>query len=335
MAACAAVTTVLRAPRVTSLHVFCGVLVAAILARPLITGALSAPILRTAATVFVAVCVQALPFLVLGVVLSGMIAAFASPAVLRRLLPGRPAAAVPAAGVAGLILPGCECASVPVARRLIGQGVPDAAALTFLLAAPAVNPVVLVATAVAFPGEPAMVGARFLGSLATACVMGWLWQRAGRAEWIADRVRQRVPAVAGAGRWAVLAETARHDLVSAGGFLVLGGLAAAALSVLVPPAWLDALGGRLLLAILLMAVLAVVLALCSEADAFVAASLSALPLLPRLVFLVVGPAVDVKLVALQAGTFGRAFALRFAPATFVVAVLCAVGAGLVVFGGVR
>ena len=82
-----------------------------------------------------------------------------------------------------------------------------------------------------------------------------------------------------------------------------------------------------------MALLAVLLALCSEADAFVAASLSALPLLPRLVFLVVGPAVDVKLIALQAGTFGRAFALRFAPLTFVVAVTCAVLAGLLVFGG--
>jgi uncharacterized membrane protein YraQ (UPF0718 family) len=93
---------------------------------------------------------------------------------------------------------------------------------------------------------------------------------------------------------------------------------------------MDALAGQVLLAVVVMAVLAVALALCSEADAFVAASLSMLPLLPRLVFLVVGPAVDVKLVALQAGTFGRAFALRFAPATFVVAMLCAVGAGLVV-----
>jgi uncharacterized membrane protein YraQ (UPF0718 family) len=319
-----------RAPRVTSLHVFCAVLVAAILARPVLTEVLAAPVLRTAATMFVAVCVQALPFLVLGVLLSGAIAAFVSPAVLRRALPARTAAAVPVAGVAGLVLPGCECASVPVARRLIGQGVPDAAALTFLLAAPAINPVVLVATAVAFPGEPRMVLARFLGSLATACAMGWLWQRAGRAGWITDRARRAAAVPAGRNRWAVLAETARHDLVSAGGFLVLGGLTAAALSVLVPPEWMDALAGRLLLAILVMAVLAVVLALCSEADAFVAASLSMLPLLPRLVFLVVGPAVDVKLIALQAGTFGRAFAARFAPATFVVAVVCAVAVGSVV-----
>jgi len=325
-----AVTITARPTRLTSTHVFAGVLVAAILARPLLVDALSAPAVATAATVFVAVCVQALPFLVLGVLLSGAIAAFVSPAVLRRALPARPGAAVPVAGMAGLVLPGCECASVPVARRLLGHGVPDAAALTFLLAAPAVNPVVLVSTAVAFPGEPGMVGARFVGSLATACAMGWLWQRVGRAGWIAQRARQRAPEHGGG--WPVLAETARHDLVSAGGFLVLGALVAAVLSVLVPPSWTDALAGRMLLAIGVLAVLAVVLALCSEADAFVAASLSTLPLLPRLVFLVVGPAVDVKLIALQAGTFGRVFALRFAPATFVVAVLCAVGAGLALIG---
>lgn len=321
----------ITAGRLTSTHAFAAALAVAVLARPVLVEALSAPAASTAATVFVAVCVQALPFLVLGVLLSGAIAAFVPPSALRRALPGRPAAAVPVAGAAGLALPGCECASVPVARRLLAQGVPDAAALTFLLAAPAVNPVVLVSTAVAFPGEPGMVGARFTASLATACVMGWLWQRVGRAAWITDRARRAAPAGSGRG-WAVFAETARHDLVAAGGFLVLGALVTATLAVLVPPAWTGALAGRMVLAVAVLAVLAVVLALCSEADAFVAASLSALPLLPRLVFLVVGPAVDVKLVALQAGTFGRAFALRFAPATFVVAVACAVGTGLLVLG---
>jgi uncharacterized membrane protein YraQ (UPF0718 family) len=83
-------------------------------------------------------------------------------------------------------------------------------------------------------------------------------------------------------------------------------------------------------AIVNMALLAVVLALCSEADAFVAASLTMLPLLPRLVFLVVGPAVDVKLFAMQAGMFGRSFAMRFAPATFVVAALAATAVGSLV-----
>ena len=321
-----------RVRRVGSVELFAVVLVGALVVRLLGVDPVSSPRWRVAATVFVAVVVQALPFLVLGVLLSGALAALVSPALLRRVLPRRPALAVPVAVAGGVLLPGCECASVPVARRLIGQGVPEGAALAFLLAAPAVNPVVLVATAVAFPGHPEMVVARFLGSAATAALVGWIWSRRGRAGWMAAHVRRPTPPPPGTSRWSVFAATARHDLVDAAGFLVLGGLAAAALTVVVPQEWAHGLAGHLVLAVAVMAVLAVVLALCSEADAFVAASLSALPLLPRLVFLVVGPAVDVKLVALQAGTFGRAFAARFAPLAFVVAVASAVTVGLLVVG---
>src|SRR5581483_413761 len=108
-----------------------------------------------------------------------------------------------------------------------------------------------------------------------------------------------------------------------------------ALRVLLPPWVFEGLTGHVVLAVVMMALLAVVLALCSEADAFVAASLTTLPLLPRLVFLVVGPAVDVKLFAMQAGMFGRRFAIRFAPATFVVATVVGSVVGFVVLGGVR
>ncbi len=142
---------------------------------------------------------------------------------------------------------------------------------------------------------------------------------------------RRVPE-SGGNRWVTFAETARADLVDAGGFLVLGALVSAVLGVLVPPSWFSVLSDDVVLGVVVMAVLAVVLSLCSEADAFVVASLAPVPLLPKLVFLVVGPAVDLKLFALQAGTFGRAFAVRFAPATFVVAVGCAVLTGTLVLG---
>lgn len=317
------------------MQVLCALLVLAILGQDQLREAFDVPVLQTTATVFVAICVQALPFLVLGVLLSGAIAAFVPARALRRILPRRDSAAVGVAGMSGVVLAGCECASVPVARRLIGQGVAPAAALAFLLAAPAVNPIVLVSTVVAFPGEPAMVAARFAGSLATALIMGWLWLRWGKLEWIAERALRRLPDTAGRDRWRVFAETARADLVDAGGFLVLGALVAAAFGVVIPADWFSSLGEQIAVGILVMAVLAVVLSLCSEADAFVAAALSALPLLPRLVFLVVGPAIDAKLFALQAGTFGRAFALRFAPVTFVVAIGSAVASGLIFLGGVR
>jgi uncharacterized membrane protein YraQ (UPF0718 family) len=287
--------------------------------------------LSTAGTVFCGVFVQAVPFLVLGVIVSGLIAVFVSPERLARWLPRRPALAVLAAGVGGAALPGCECGSVPVARRLFGErGATGAAALTFMLAAPAINPVVLVATAVAFPGAPRMVLARMGASLVTAVIMGWAWSRWGRPEWIT----RRLPAsdARTESRCVVFAEAARHDFLQAASYLVLGAAAAAVLHVMVPQSVFAHLAADPILGVLAMAALAVVLALCSEADAFVAASMTMVPLLPRLVFLVVGPAVDVKLFAMQAGMFGRAFAARFAPCTFVVAVASACAVGLFVLG---
>ena len=314
------------------------VLLTSLIALALSAGAMSAfvagnPSLAVAATVFCGVFIQALPFLVLGVVVSGLIAAFVSADRLARWLPRRPAMAVAVAGVGGAALPGCECGSVPVARRLFGEGATGAAALTFMLSAPAINPVVLVATAVAFPGEPAMVLARCVASLITAVTMGLAWQRWGRAEWVTRRLP--TPHHSGASRWATFTEAARHDFLQAGSYLVLGAAAAGALRVVVPPWVFEHLAGHLILGVLTMALLAVVLALCSEADAFVAASLTMLPLLPRLVFLVVGPAIDVKLSAMQAGMFGRPFAIRFGPATFVVATVVATIVGLLVLGGAR
>ncbi|HET6858775.1 MAG TPA: permease, partial [Streptomyces sp.] len=95
-------------------------------------------------TIYVAITVQALPFLVVGTLVSGAVNAFVPAHVFSRALPRRPALAVPVASVAGVVLPGCECASVPVAGSLIRRGVPPAAAFAFLLSAPAVNPIVLV-----------------------------------------------------------------------------------------------------------------------------------------------------------------------------------------------
>ncbi|WP_155055660.1 permease [Streptomyces blattellae] len=312
--------------RLDSPLVLITVLVLAVLAQGPIRRMLGAPVMQTWTTVFVAVVVQALPFLVLGVLLSAAIAVFVPPSFFARALPGRPALAVPVAGAAGAVLPGCECASVPVAGALIRRGVTPAAALAFLLSAPAVNPIVLTATAVAFPDNPEMVPARLVASLLVACAMGWLWLRLGRTDWLRPPARSSYD---GQGRGAAFWGSVRHDVMHAGGFLVLGAIAAATLKAVVPETWLRTAADNPVVAVLALAALAVLLSICSEADAFVAASLTQFSLTARLAFLVVGPMVDLKLFAMQAGTFGRDFALRFAPATFALAVPVSVLTGAV------
>ena len=274
------------------------------------------PLLQTWTTVFVSVMVQAMPFLVFGVALSAVIAVYVPRSFWAKALPKHPAFAVPVASAAGVVLPGCECGAVPIAGSLIRRGVTPAAALAFLLAAPAINPIVLASTAVAFPRNPEMVFARGGASLLVAMIMGWLWLRLGKAEWI--RLPHR-PELEGKSKARAFWAATRHDIVHAGGFLVLGAMAAATINVVVPARWLQTLADNPLVSVLVLAVLAVLLSLCSEADAFVAASLSQFSLTSRLVFLVVGPMVDLKLISMQAGVFGRRFAFRFAPTTFVVA----------------
>lgn len=274
------------------------------------------PAFLTWATIFTAICFQALPFLVFGVALSAALTAFVPTSVYQRFIPRKASRAVPVAGLSGALLPGCECASVPIAGSLIRRGVAPAAALTFLLAAPAINPVVMIATAVAFAGQPEMVLARFVASLLAAVVIGWIWVRFGRTEWL--RLPSR-PTDPGESKWRVFRESMVHDMMHAGGYLVVGGLAAATINVMVPREWLVTVAGMPVVSVLVLALLAILLSICSEADAFVALSLTDFSPTAKLAFMVVGPIVDLKLIAMQAGVFGWRFVVRFVPLCLIVA----------------
>ncbi len=289
------------------------------------------PAARAWATIAISVMLQALPFLALGVLLGSAVAAFVSAEALVRALPRSARFGVPLAGLAGVALPGCECASVPVAGRLIARGVPVPAALAFLASAPAVNPVVVVATALAFPGRPSIVVGRVAASYLTALLIGFASPHLGVAP------RCATPAVPTIGRRAgpravagAVAAAFVEDFLPGGGFLVAGAAVTATLQVAVGPHALAWVGGRGPAGMLALGVLAVLLCVCSEADAFVAASLTQFSTTARLAFMVVGPVVDLKLIALDASVFGPRFALRYSALAFAVAMGAAGAAGLVV-----
>ncbi len=308
-----------------------GLLAAAFPLQNLLAPTLDNPAFQTWATIFLAIVVQSVPFLVFGVALSGIISAVLSERFVARVVPQRPALAVPVAGLAGVGLPACECAVVPIANSLTRRGLPPAVALTFMLAAPAVNPAVLVSTAVAFSGRMDMVSARFLASMLTAVVIGWIyvWASARFPALHLPDIRERFHQDEG-GRWARFAAAAWHDFLPAAGFLVLGAVVAAAINVWVPIRIVEAVADNALFAVLALALFAFVIALCSEADAFVAASLTAFSDTAKLVFLVVGPAMDIKLAAMEAGQFGRQFAQQFVPLVLVVAASAACLIGWVI-----
>ncbi len=329
--------------RLGSVELLALVILAAILARAWLAE-LASPHVLEFVTVFASVVVAALPFLVFGAAVSAAVAAFVPARVLDRLRTMPALAAVPAGAVAGAALPPGEETAVESAA-MVRRGLPVSVTLAFLLAAPAVSPVVLVATVVAFPDEPLMVLARLAAGLVVAIGMGLLWLWLGRPEWLAPSLARAATGTAGgaagtsdaardagarpARGWPVFLARCRVDIVRAGGFLVAGAFVVAVLTAWLPPQWLDAIAGSGLFAVVFLALLAVLLSVQGGPDAFVAAALSQFSPTARLAFLVVGPVANLRLFTRLVSTFGPPFALRVGTAALVLGVAGAAAAGAV------
>ncbi|QFZ92744.2 permease [Synechococcus elongatus] len=131
--------------------------------------------LYNAFTLFLSLLVEALPFLLLGVLLSSLLLCFTNEKALLRILPKNPLGGAFAGSLVGFLFPACECGNVPVTRRLILQGAPPAVAMGFLLAAPVINPIVIWSTWVAFRDQPEIVVLRVVFTMIIATLVGWVF----------------------------------------------------------------------------------------------------------------------------------------------------------------
>ena len=264
--------------------------------------------------IFGSLLIQALPFVLVGALASALIEVFVPIGTLERLgaLP-RPLQ-LPAAALAGVAMPICECGSVPVARRLASKGLRPGAAVTFMLAAPVVNPVVIASTFVAYRGREAqwvMVGGRFLLGLLVAVVVGWTVGAVSKDGLLKpnpeDRHAHPVELGRPEPRWRRFVLHMGNDFLFMGRYLVLGAMLAGLVQTFLPASWIAEVAALPVLSIVAMMLLASLLSLCSESDAFIAASFVQFGASAQLAFLVFGPMVDLKLGALYAGTFRRGF----------------------------
>lgn len=146
--------------------------------------------LYSAFTVFLSLLVEAMPFLLLGVLFSSGLLVWLGERPLDLRFPKNPLLGALAGSAIGFLFPVCECGNVPVARRLLVQRVPVAVAIGFLLAAPTVNPIAIWSTWVAFRGQPEVPLLRVLFSLTIATVMGAIFS------WQADPKALLQPALA-------------------------------------------------------------------------------------------------------------------------------------------
>jgi hypothetical protein len=214
----------------------------------------------------------------------------------------------------GLAFPVCECGVVPVTRRRYQKGLPVSVGITFLLAAPVINPVVILSTYAAFGWGPILWG-RLVFTFVIAFSIGLIFQLATPQEvfppstlqnYLASQPAEPAPAGTPRERLPLALRTAGDDVLDMARYLVVGCLLAAAMQTFVPQSVLLAIGGNPVTSVLVMLILAFVLSVCSTVDAFVAlAFVGTFTPASILVFLVFGPMVDIKSTAMFLGVFQR------------------------------
>ncbi|MFH8252794.1 permease [Microbacterium sp. B2969] len=258
-------------------------------------------------TLALSVLIESLPFVVLGVALSIVVQVWVPPGVLERWMPRRAWTRRAVLSLLGMVVPVCECGNVPFARGLLMRGFSVPETLTFLIAAPIVNPIVIITTHQAFGFDDGILVARLLGGYAIANLIGWLYSRHPDPDaLLTDRFRATCDVVVheqGSRGRRSLAQFV-IELRAVMPALVIGSALAGAVQVLVPRDALLAIGSDPALSIIAMIALAMVVSICSNVDAFFALSFASTFTPGSIVaFLLVGPLVDVKMLALLRTTF--------------------------------
>jgi len=279
-------------------------------------------------TMLISIILEALPFLLVGIIVSSILQVFVPEAWIRRIVPKNPLVGVLVASLLGIIFPICECGLIPIVRRLVAKGMPLYAAITFILAGPIVNPVVYSATFVAFRNNPEMVYARMGLAIAVSMVVGLLVllfiKRDPLKPTSSGHSSAHVEGSAASHKSSKINDAMKHaggEFFDMGKYLILGSLITALIQSLIPRTELLQLGQGELSSNLFMMGFAYMLSLCSTSDAFVAYSFSStFSVSSLLAFLVFGPMIDLKGTLMLLSGFKARFVL-FISITVALAVL--------------
>ncbi len=265
----------------------------------------------------VAIFLEATPFLLLGALLSALFEVFAPDRFVSKLIPKHKHRAILTGAFMGFLIPTCECGVVPIARKFIQKGFPGYMVISYMISAPVVNPIVLISTYIAFRYNIWMVAGRAGIVLLIAICVGWMLSREKEDFLINNKEdnhscsgegcscsHNHEPSK-GENKLLIILRHISNDFMDMGAYLIIGCFAASGIKTFLPGDVLSIFEGSLILSIIAMMFLAVALSVCSEADAFVAASFTGFPLISQLSFVTIGPIVDLKLIAMYVITFKK------------------------------
>ncbi|HEO6928172.1 TPA: permease, partial [Streptococcus agalactiae] len=258
--------------------------------------------------IFISIIIEALPFVLLGTILSGIIEVFITPDIVNKFLPKNKFLRVLFGTFVGFVFPSCECGIIPIINRFLEKKVPSYTAVPFLATAPIINPIVLFATYSAFGNSIRFLILRFVGATIVAIALGVMLAFLVDDNILKEDAKPTHFHDYSDKKWyqkifLALAH-AIDEFFDTGRYLVFGTLIASAMQIYLPTRVLTTIGHSPITAILVMMLLAFILSLCSEADAFIGASLlSTFGIAPVMAFLLIGPMIDIKNLMMMVNSF--------------------------------
>lgn len=284
--------------------------------------------------IFISIIIEALPFVLLGTILSGIIEVFITPDIVNKFLPKNKFLRVLFGTFVGFVFPSCECGIIPIINRFLEKKVPSYTAVPFLATAPIINPIVLFATYSAFGNSIRFLILRFVGATIVAIALGVMLAFLVDDNILKEDAKPTHFHDYSDKKWyqkifLALAH-AIDEFFDTGRYLVFGTLIASAMQIYLPTRVLTTIGHGPITAILVMMLLAFILSLCSEADAFIGASLlSTFGIAPVMAFLLIGPMIDIKNLMMMVNSFKTRFIVQFISVSSIIIIIYCLFVGVI------
>ncbi|KAF1087934.1 hypothetical protein B8U77_07940 [Streptococcus agalactiae] len=284
--------------------------------------------------IFISIIIEALPFVLLGTILSGIIEVFITPDIVNKFLPKNKFLRVLFGTFVGFVFPSCECGIIPIINRFLEKQVPSYTAVPFLATAPIINPIVLFATYSAFGNSIRFLILRFVGATIVAIALGVMLAFLVDDNILKEDAKPTHFHDYSDKKWyqkifLALAH-AIDEFFDTGRYLVFGTLIASAMQIYLPTRVLTTIGHSPITAILVMMLLAFILSLCSEADAFIGASLlSIFGIAPVMAFLLIGPMIDIKNLMMMVNSFKTRFIVQFISVSSIIIIIYCLFVGVI------
>lgn len=309
--------------------------------------------MRDIAIYFTTIMLEAIPFLLLGALISAIIEEFVSEERISKMIPKNRVLGSLVGIFLGLFIPACDCAVIPIAMRLKKKKVPTNVIVSFMLASPIISPVVLLSTFFAF-GEtekmllfgfemPKLFVYRTIFGVLVALVVGIILDIICKDAVLKEEIYEHYhhhhdhehihtcnhhhegcscshheKETGPLGRVKNIINIMYGDFMGIISYMAVGALLAATMQILLPISNIGGIVQNKYISTFIMMLFAFALSLCSTSDAFIARTfMNSLSKNSILAFILLGPMIDIKNTILLNKSFNKKFVIVLIASIFI------------------